>query len=761
MAFYHKGKIYAKSRCDTDQEGDKSCRKMKVTARDLQKLYGVRSQGLIAHFSLLILCGLILVGVELTIPVLTKVLFDFVYREKQFEVLNTIIFVMMALLGVQFALKSTFDFLALVSKQLCTIRMKKKVFQKIQNLEVRTFHEQSQGSLIVKVTEDVDRMFDLLLMQRMDLFCQSSQIIGILGFCIWIEPHAVLVFVLSIPVYLFASRYLLRNELGIVRDKLIYQRSVILDYLRSVFQQSAVVRAFNQEVKETDGFEKLLREQTALQSQDLLLKTFFQFYGQLGFDWWHVAVNLYFGMGVMKGWLSVGDLIALVLLSSNLRQPLLGLNQQFGRFRSGFSSLKRIHELLSLKEGFSFQNVYSLFSDLKNQSMDQKIEIRNLKFGYSPLKPVFENLNLSLDVTGKYVAVVGNNGAGKSTLVHLLSGFEEKYEGQILIQGREIRTFNRRELRKNILFVSRDHGVFQRTLRENIAYGNPDVTDDQIVQAAKEVALWHEIQKLPQGLDTVLRVENEFSRSEKLKLAIARALVVQPKILILDEVTADFDQTSNYVIQESIQRLIQYCTVISITQDVSTLKKSNHVILFKDGRVEEQGNFYSLLQRKGEFFRYYVSNFGGFPEFKRVLSQEVERASRYKSQFALVAVQISNFDQLISNLDPKGAQKLCADILFALHQIIRESDSVSEVGNGIYLCLLPESGDRNAEQFLKRLEKELRSKIFQVEAKAIQVTCSGNFLFYHEKKKPPENVDKIIGQAINSLGIDKKYRDAA
>jgi ABC-type multidrug transport system fused ATPase/permease subunit len=606
----------------------------------------------------ILICGFLLASLELILPIFTKLLFDFVYKGKQHHAILTVLFGFSILLILHFISRTLFDFLLVYFNQRIGLELRMKILNQMDRVQVRYFQSQSVGDSVVRMTDDIDRATDVLLAQRLEALVAFYQVIGVSAICLWINPRAAWILVASNSFYLISARYLFKNELGVVRDRLTLQKSILIESLQAVFQRVRMVRLFHAEKRERESLEGVIRVQYALGIQDRVLRSIFSLNSVLGFDLWNVFIVWYLGQGILEGTLTVGDLLALLLLFSQIRQPLLTLGQQFGRFRTGMASLRRIHEVFCWPDEPSNDLIQEINpSSVKDRSQNSRgeVRVRGLSFGYSNSKLIFKDFDIEIPQK-TYVTLAGDHGAGKSTLAQLLVGNEKPLFGSILIDGLDIE-FLRRQRFKNgapgAIIVDRDQGIFSGTLRENLTYGKPDASDSEIQMAIRDAALENWVKSLPQGMDTRLggfQSSVAISRGERYRLSLARALLIRPSVLILDEVTSDLDLITDYWIQKTLRSLSHTCTVINIAQNASALKQADRIIFLKEGQVKDEGSFLDLMGKRGDFFQYYSLVHGGLPEFKRLLDYEIDRSLRHKSRFALATFFLKNYSNLAGSL---------------------------------------------------------------------------------------------------------------
>ena len=320
----------------------------------------------------------------------------------------------------------------------------------------------------------------------------------------------------------------------------------------------------------------------------------------------YVLVAVVGGLQVANGNLTVGDVQAFIQYSRTFTMPLTQLASLMNVFQSGIASLERVLELLDAEEESPDDPAAEPLEPVRG-----RVVFEDVSFSYSPERPLIEHLDLVAE-PGQTVAIVGPTGAGKTTLVNLIMRFYELNAGRITLDGRDIATIPRQEMRSNIGMVLQDTWLFGGTIRENIAYGRPGATEEEILAAARATYVDRFVHHLPDGYDTVIDEEGDnISAGQKQLLTIARAFLAQPAILILDEATSSVDTRTEVLIQEAMHALRAGRTSFVIAHRLSTIRGADTILVMEDGRIVEQGNHDELLSRDGAYFRLYSSQFAG------------------------------------------------------------------------------------------------------------------------------------------------------
>src|SRR3954453_14691020 len=318
----------------------------------------------------------------------------------------------------------------------------------------------------------------------------------------------------------------------------------------------------------------------------------------------YVIVAIVGGWRVTTGAIRVGDVQAFFQYSRTFSMPLTQLASMMNVFQSGIASLERVLEFLDAEEQSADAPVTE-----NPQPVRGRIEFQDVTFSYDPESPLIENLSLVAE-PGQTIAIVGPTGAGKTTLVNLIMRFYELDGGAITLDGRDISSMPRRELRSQIGMVLQDTWLLGGTIRDNIAYGNPDATDEQILEAARATYVDRFVHSMPEGYDTMINEEGDnISAGQKQLLTIARAFLADPAILILDEATSSVDTRTEVLIQEAMNALRHERTSFVIAHRLSTIRGADVILVMENGRIVEQGSHNELLAHDGPYSRLYNSQF--------------------------------------------------------------------------------------------------------------------------------------------------------
>ncbi len=482
--------------------------------------------------------------------------------------------------------------------------LRQSVEAKLHRLPLRYVDRQPRGDLLSRVTNDIDNLAQSLQMTISQILTSLLTLIGVAVMMIVISPLLAAVALTTVPVSIAMMRFIA----GKARPRFLAQwrhTGSVNAQAEEVFTGHAVVKSFGRQREVEARFrqenDRLYDASFGAQFTSSLIQPAMIFLGNIQF----VLIAVVGGLRIAAGAISVGDLQATIQYSRQFSMPLTHLASMAATFQSGIASLERVLELLDAEE----ESPEPPPSDAP--PVRGRVEFRDVRFSYDPSQPLIEGLDL-VAAPGQTIAIVGPTGAGTPTLVNLLLRFYELDGGVISIDGRDISTMSRHELRSQIGMVLQDTWLFGGTIRDNIAYGNPEATEEQIREAARVTYVDRFVHSLPDGYDTVLADEGDsLSAGEKQLLTIARAFLTDPAILVLDEATSSVDTRTEVLIQEAMNALRAGRTSFVIAHRLSTIRGADVILVMDGGRIVEQGHHDELLERNGPYARLHAAQFAG------------------------------------------------------------------------------------------------------------------------------------------------------
>ena len=483
-------------------------------------------------------------------------------------------------------------------------RMREELFGKIMELPVRYLDTHSHGDVMSRMTNDIENISTTVSQSLPSLFSGVLTIIGTVAIMLWYCWQLALLSLASVLLTLLATKILS----GRVR-KFSRRRQMLLGQLNGTVEEMIsgyrTVVAYNHQNITTDDFcstaDSLTKAGIKTDVFSGVMGPVMNCIGNIGF----VIIAAFGGYFSVKGLISVGVISAFIVYAKQFSRPINEIAQIYGQLQTAIAGAERVFAVLNEED-----------EDKSGEELAKEekaaITFRNVRFSYDGENPVIRNFTLTVP-TGKKVALVGATGSGKTTIVNLLMRFYETDSGEICINKQNIQDVARGSLRQNVAIVLQDTVLFSNTVQNNLKYGNDAATQEQLETAVEMSKCREMIELLPQGYDTVLTGSGaNISQGQRQLLAIARAFVADPRILILDEATSNVDTRTEKAIQDAMQRIMQGRTSIVIAHRLSTIRDSDLIVVMDHGEIVESGNHEALLERKGKYYELYMTQYAGF-----------------------------------------------------------------------------------------------------------------------------------------------------
>jgi ATP-binding cassette subfamily B multidrug efflux pump len=484
-------------------------------------------------------------------------------------------------------------------------RLRSDVEDKVNRLPLSYFDRQPRGELLSRVTNDIDNVSQSLQQTMSQLLTSVLTVFAVLAMMLWISPLLALVALISVPLSMLVTGRVMKRSQGMFVQQ--WRRTGRLNaHIEETFSGHALVKVYGRQPEAERVFaeenDELYQASFSAQFVSGLIMPMMMFIGNLNY----VLVAVVGGLRVASGHLSLGEVQAFIQYSRQFTQPLAQVASMANLLQSGVASAERVFELLDAEE----QTPES--SEGRPVPVDERhgeVRFENVSFSYDPARPLITDLSL-VAAPGQTVAIVGPTGAGKTTLVNLVMRFYELDAGRITLDGVDIAAMPRSALRSQTGMVLQDTWLFEGTIRDNIAYGAPGASEEQILEAAKATYVDRFVHSLPDGYDTMIDEEgSNLSAGERQLVTIARAFLSDPALLILDEATSSVDTRTELLLQQAMAALRTERTSFVIAHRLSTIRDADLILVMEDGAIVEQGTHESLLAGEGAYARLYQSQF--------------------------------------------------------------------------------------------------------------------------------------------------------
>ena len=520
-----------------------------------------------------------------------------------FEKIGQILLSVMALYLVSAAFSLIQGFVMTGISNNVSYSLRKEISQKINRMPMKYFESRTYGEVLSRVTNDVDMLQQGISQSITQLITSVTTLIGVLIMMISINGWMTLAAFLILPVSMLIITTVMKHSQKFFRDQQSYLGDVN-GQVEEIYSGQNVVKAFNKEEDVVNEFEKANKKlyESGWKAQFFsgMMMPIMSFIGNLGY----VLVAILGAFMAIRGVIEVGDLQSFFQYIRNFTQPVQQIAQVSNMLQLSAASSERVFEFLAEEE--------------EDQTVEHPVDITNLEgnvtfdhvgFGYNPEQTIIKDFSADVKF-GEKIAIVGPTGAGKTTMVKLLMRFYDVNKGAICIDGHNVKDFNRSELREMFGMVLQDTWLFNGTIMENIRYGRLDATDEEVIEAAKAAHAHKFIMQQPDGYQTVLNEEtSNISQGQKQLLTIARAILADNKILILDEATSSVDTRTEILIQKAMDNLMKGRTSFIIAHRLSTIRDADLILVMKDGDIIEQGNHEELLAKGGFYSQLYNSQF--------------------------------------------------------------------------------------------------------------------------------------------------------
>lgn len=522
-----------------------------------------------------------------------------------FEKIGTILVISLGLYVISAAMQLIQGLIMANVSQTISYRLRKELAAKMNRLPMNYFDKKTNGEVLSRVTNDIDTLGMSLNQSVTQLITSITTIVGVLIMMLTISPMLTLVALAILPVSGIIVGIVVKHSQKYFKQQQEYLGHVN-GQVEEIYAGHMVVKAFNREKASVEEFDKandvLYKSSWKSQFFSGMMMPVMTFVGNLGY----VAVAVLGALRAMSGMMTVGDIQAFIQYVKNFTQPISQIAQVSSMVQSAAAASERVFEFLEEEEEPQKAEQHA---PVAIGDVTANVTFDHVKFGYDPEKIIIHDFSAQVK-NGQKIAIVGPTGAGKTTLVKLLMRFYDLNGGSISIDGHDIRSFDRSELREAFGMVLQDTWLFNGTIMENIRYGRLDATDEEVIAAAKAAHVHRFIETLPGGYDMVLNEEaSNVSQGQKQLLTIARAILANNKILILDEATSSVDTRTELRIQKAMDNLMKGRTSFIIAHRLSTIRDADVILVMRDGDIVEQGSHDELMALGGFYSELYNSQF--------------------------------------------------------------------------------------------------------------------------------------------------------
>ena len=557
-------------------------------------------------FALDMSCAFLIAAIDLAFPLITRQFINDIIPNGKLRIFYIFIIALLILAVVRAVLNYIIDYWGHIVGTRMERDMRRDLFEHLQTLSFDYFDNIKTGHIMSRIVNDLREISELAHHGPEDLFISLVMLIGsfiILTIIEWRLTFIIYSFLPLLIWYATLKRKKMTAAFRSVRKRIANVNAQLENSISGI----RVAKSFTNEEYEIEKFDEGNREFNS--SREFAYKVMAEFFAGIFFlsNILNIITLSVGGFFVYRVYINIGDLVAYLLYINFFLQPIRKLTNFTQQFQDGMTGFERFVEIMKVKPSIVDKEDAVTLKEIKG-----KIEFKNVAFKYSEEKFVLSNIDLII-MPGETMALVGPSGGGKSTLCQLIPRFYEVNDGEILIDGINIKDIKIKSLRENIGLVQQDIFLFTGTIKENILYGKPNAEDREVIKAAKNANIHDFIMSLPEGYDSYIGEKGiKLSGGQKQRISLARAFLKNPAILILDEATSALDSEAEIIIQQALEKLTVGRTVLVIAHRLSTIKNANEIVVLTDQGIKEKGNHDELIAKDGLYTKLYNAQFRGF-----------------------------------------------------------------------------------------------------------------------------------------------------
>ena len=557
-------------------------------------------------FALDMSCAFLIAAIDLAFPLITRQFINDIIPNGKLRIFYIFIIALLILAVVRAVLNYIIDYWGHIVGTRMERDMRRDLFEHLQTLSFDYFDNIKTGHIMSRIVNDLREISELAHHGPEDLFISLVMLIGsfiILTIIEWRLTFIIYSFLPLLIWYATLKRKKMTAAFRSVRKRIANVNAQLENSISGI----RVAKSFTNEEYEIEKFDEGNREFNS--SREFAYKVMAEFFAGIFFlsNILNIITLSVGGFFVYRGYINIGDLVAYLLYINFFLQPIRKLTNFTQQFQDGMTGFERFVEIMKVKPSIIDKEDAITLKEIKG-----KIEFKNVAFKYSEKKFVLSNINLAI-MPGETMALVGPSGGGKTTLCQLIPRFYEVNDGEILVDGINLKDIKIKSLREKIGLVQQDIFLFTGTIKENILYGKPNAEDMEVIKAAKNANIHDFIMSLPEGYDSYIGEKGiKLSGGQKQRISLARAFLKNPAILILDEATSALDSEAEIIIQQALEKLTVGRTVLVIAHRLSTIKNANQIVVLTDEGIKEKGNHDELIAKDGLYTKLYNAQFRGF-----------------------------------------------------------------------------------------------------------------------------------------------------